>query len=169
LAVADADLQRAVEACAWRWRQKPAEVLKNSIRDDLHSAFFEPADQATQHPRDGFQICAELRDVLFGYQRPAARKFEQRHAFLHRAASDDEEISPVGFGEAAVALGKVRGDRAGHAVELVGEIVVASREIMRYRGGFVGEVDGALVDVQLFEHESDRSFQRRKWPADEVN
>jgi len=55
-------------------------------------------------------------------------EFQQRDAFLERAAGDREEVAAVGFGKAAVALGEVGADREGCAVELVSEEAKAAIE-----------------------------------------
>ena len=80
-------------------------------------------------------------------------KLEQGHTLLYRSSSNDEEVLAIGLGESAIALGNVGGDREGGAVELVDQKAVAARELLSRSTDFVGEVEGLLVDQQLFELE----------------
>ena len=55
--------------------------------------------------------------------------------------------------EAAVAFGDVGGDGRGGAVELVSEEAVAAGEVFGSQADLVCEIDGLLVDDELFERE----------------
>ncbi len=89
-------------------------------------------------------------------------EFEYRYTFLNRSASNDEEVLAIGFGESAIALGDVGGDREGGTVELVDQKSVATGELFGGRTDLVGKVDGLLVDQQLFELERHSAAPRRE-------
>jgi len=88
----------------------------------------------------------------------ATGKFQQRDAFLERAAGDREEVAAVGFGKAAVALGEVGADREGCAVELVSEEAKAAIEAGSELADLVGEVEGFLIDEEILELERHGSW-----------
>jgi hypothetical protein len=116
-------------------------------------ALLQSRDQAADHFGDGFEVGPKGGVTRVVEQAATAGDFEQGNALLDRAARDREEVFAVGRGEAAVALGEIGGDRESGAVELVGEEVEAAREGLSQGGDVVGEGDGALVDVELLEHE----------------
>ena len=91
--------------------------------------------------------------ILLGQQLASQRQFQKGYTFLYRAAGDSEEVSAIGLGEATVALGNICGNRERGAVELVDEESVAARELLCLATDFVGEVDGFLIDDELFEGE----------------
>jgi hypothetical protein len=78
-------------------------------------------------------------------------EFQQRDAFLERAAGDGEEVAAVGFGKATVPLGKVGADREGCAVELVGKKADAAIKVGGQLEDFVGEAEGLSVDEEVLE------------------
>lgn len=63
------------------------------------------------------------------------------------------KVTPVGFGEAAVALGDVVRDRQRGAVELIGEEPIATPELLGVVADFVREIHGLLIDKQFLEAE----------------
>ncbi len=95
-------------------------------------------------------------------QAAAAREFKQRYAFLYRPASDDEEVPPVGFGEAAIAFGEIGGDREGSTIQLVGQEPITVRKLLRVAADGVGEIDALLVDLKLFEAERHFAAPRKR-------
>ena len=84
------------------------------------------------------------------------RKLQQRNTFLNGSASDTKEVSAIGFGESPVAFGYIGGDRKGGAIELIDQKPVSAAEIFRVLADGIGEVDGLLVDDELFKRECHR-------------
>ena len=80
-------------------------------------------------------------------------EFQQRDAFLERAAGDGEEVPAVGLGKATVPLGKVGADGEGGSVELVGKKAEAAIEAGSELADVVGEVEGFLIDEEILELE----------------
>ncbi len=95
---------------------------------------------------------------LLGQQVSTLGQFQERHAFLDRAAGDAEEVSAVGFGEATGASGDVGGDREGGAVELIDGEAIAARESLGAGEDLVGEVDGFLLNDEFLEAERHGAF-----------
>ena len=112
----------------------------------LSNAIFNPANQPSEHPRDFLETSFELSVIGVGELSAATGEFQQRDAFLERAAGDGEEVAAVGWREATVPLGKVGTDGEGGSVELVGEKAEAAIEAGSELADFVGEVEGFLID-----------------------
>jgi hypothetical protein len=108
---------------------------------------------ATDHLGDDFYPLTQFETGRFGQELPAKGEFHKGHAFLSRCAGDNEEILPIGLGESAIALGDIRGNRQRGAVQLIGEEIMAAREGLGESGDFFGEIQGLLIDRQIFEHE----------------
>ena len=83
----------------------------------------------------------------------SSSKLEQWNAFLGRCAGNDEEIAPIGFGITAVSLGKIGCNGQGCPVQLIGKEIISARKGFGQAYNLLGEVDGFLVDVQIFKHE----------------
>ena len=60
------------------------------------------------------------------------------------------------FGETAVPLGDVRGNRGGGSVQLINRKPVAAAELLGMAANVAGKVDGFPIDEELFEGESRR-------------
>ena len=76
----------------------------------LLDTLIEPIDQSADHFGDGLKAIAKSKGIFVFDGYPKASNFDQGNAFLSRASRDGEEVSAVGFGEAAVALCDVGGD-----------------------------------------------------------
>lgn len=112
----------------------------------LSSAIFNPANEPGKHPRDFLEAGFELSVIGVGELSAATGEFQQRDAFLERAAGDGEEVAAVGFGKATVPLGEIGADGERGSVELVGKKAEAAIEAGSELADFVGEVEGFLVD-----------------------
>lgn len=112
----------------------------------LSSAIFNPANQPSEHPRDFLEASFELSVIGAGELSAATGEFQQRDAFLERAAGDGEEVAAVGLREATVAFGKVGTDGERRPIELVGKKAEAAVEAGSELADFVGKVEGFLVD-----------------------
>ncbi len=88
-----------------------------------------------------------------GQQSAAASQLQEGDAFLRRTACNAKEVASVALGEAAVPFRDVGGDGQGGAVKLIDEESVTARERLGVGTDGVGEVDGFLVDEELFERE----------------
>ena len=112
----------------------------------LSSAILNPANQPGKHPRDFLEASFELSVIGVGELSAATGEFQQRDAFLERAAGDGEEVAAVGLREATVPLGKVGADGERRPIELVGEKAEAAIEAGSELADFVGEVERFLID-----------------------
>lgn len=117
----------------------------------LSRAIFNSANQPGDHPRDFLEPRFEPSVYVVGELSAATGKFQQRDAFLERAAGDREEVAAIGFGKATVPLGEVGADGERRPVELVGEKAKAAIKAGSELADFVSEVEGFLVDEQVLE------------------
>ena len=128
-------------------------LLLDSPAANSNLAVVEAVDQAGEHAGNLFQLRLELGMQWGRDEAPALRDLQQRHAFLSRTAGDRKEVLSVRLGESAISLGQICGNRQRRPVELVDEEVVTTGELLRLRSHTVSEIDGLLIDLQVFEHE----------------
>src|SRR5690348_1258267 len=81
------------------------------------------------------------------------RKFQKWNAFLGGTSGDDKEVAAVALRESTITFSKIRRDRQRCSVQLVGEEVIAAGNGLSQCYNMFGEIDGLLIDRQIFEHE----------------
>ena len=119
----------------------------------LHCPARPAFDQTGEHAGDLFQVVPEFGGDRISNEPTTTGDLDQRHALLDGTAGDGEEGFPVGFREAAIALGKARRYGDCCPVELFGQEVVTAREACRKFGNLICEIDRLLIDGQTLENE----------------
>jgi len=81
------------------------------------------------------------------------REFKEGQALVRGCAGDDEEVPSVFAPIPAIALCNISCDGDRSAVELICEVVFASREGLRQGGNAVCEIHGFMIDSEVLHEE----------------